>query len=531
MGAADSTGVGSVKTIFQGSLKDMPMVGLLQSLELGSKSAAVHIRAQGRDGTVYVRGGQPVDAWFGQATGEEALLRMLDTRKGTFRVEFGDSHSIPDSISSPLTMLLLEGARRSDHRVLLEPKLPPHKVHLESVGTDVDTFDPVALELLATCNGTVTRDDLIDASVDALAAYETLARLWEEGSIRAVEPDTDDDAISRSNPVFPSSVTAQLRALQEKAELSSPEVPVVKAASVWWKSKAAIAAAVTGVGLLAAGVAFVLPGGDELAVDEAGLAEPVQQASVVPESPPPVPCPQGMVGVHGKDGQSSFCIDATEVTVAQYESCVERGTCARARGTSTWPQGQTGAWDWDREQRIYSKLCNARRNGRDDHPVNCVSWEQANAYCGWLGRTLPSEQQWELAARGAEGRTYPWGNDPVAATTGNFCGPECRQWRQSRGLSPGAVISDQDDGHAETAPVGSFLEGATRSGIYDLAGNVAEWTSTSVEGEGGAPDYVMRGGAFDSADAKLALATTRVLMPGDVHPHSAGFRCVATPAE
>jgi formylglycine-generating enzyme required for sulfatase activity len=142
-----------------------------------------------------------------------------------------------------------------------------------------------------------------------------------------------------------------------------------------------------------------------------------------------------------------------------------------------------------------------------DHPVVNVSWYDAMAYAAWLGGTLPTEAQWELAARGPEGRAYPWGSEKPT----RVC----------------AIFDDEsgDDGRAlSTSPVGSVPEGATPDGIHDLAGNVWEWCRD------GAPNArVLKGGSFCNAERYLASSTSNSLHP-EGSGNIVGFR-VAWPVE
>jgi formylglycine-generating enzyme required for sulfatase activity len=133
--------------------------------------------------------------------------------------------------------------------------------------------------------------------------------------------------------------------------------------------------------------------------------------------------------------------------------------------------------------------CTARRIDRQDHPANCVSWYQAELFCAWAGARLPTVQEWEFAAKGREGRVYPWGNQKPDATRANYCDVQCGK------LHPDWMWPDKtiDDGWAATAPVGKFPAGASRDGLLDLVGNAAQWTTTQTT----LPARQVRGGGWD----------------------------------
>ncbi|MBM4258871.1 MAG: formylglycine-generating enzyme family protein [Deltaproteobacteria bacterium] len=135
----------------------------------------------------------------------------------------------------------------------------------------------------------------------------------------------------------------------------------------------------------------------------------------------------------------TFQIDRTEVTVEAYRQCVN------ARGCSTPQADTTGRGS-----------CNWPLSGREKHPINCINWNQAEAYCAWVRKRLPTEVEWEKAARGTEGRVYPSGES----------------WDITK-----ANVAEAYDGFKDTAPVGSFPEGASPYGALDMAGNVWEWTA------------------------------------------------------
>jgi len=198
---------------------------------------------------------------------------------------------------------------------------------------------------------------------------------------------------------------------------------------------------------------------------------------------------------------SAFRIARFPMTNAQYRAfCTATGKSPPRH----WPEGEIPA-------------------GKENHPVVSVSWRDAEAFCTWIsGRIpkedggtvrLPTEAEWEFAARGPEGRTYPWGNEEPTADHANF----------------GAKVSD-------TTPVGSYPKGATPAGVHDLAGNVWEWCGDwyGPYGEADQRDpvgptkgvgRVLRGGSF-LIDARYLRAADRYYYPPESVIHSVGFRVV-----
>ncbi|MCZ7554697.1 MAG: SUMF1/EgtB/PvdO family nonheme iron enzyme, partial [Anaerolineales bacterium] len=204
--------------------------------------------------------------------------------------------------------------------------------------------------------------------------------------------------------------------------------------------------------------------------------------------------------------RSEVCLDAfwigqTEVTNAQYQACVQAGAC--------------------------SPLKDRRYAGNDNHPVVSVDWFQARDYAAWVGGALPSEAQWEYAARGPQGLQYPWGEE-VDENRLNYCDANCaNEWRHAA----------YDDGYAQTAPVGSFPAGASWVGALDLSGNVWEWTSTLYQGYpyragDGREDpasagwgRVLRGGSWTDGRFNARAADRLWLQPSTTDFHY-GFRIV-----
>jgi formylglycine-generating enzyme required for sulfatase activity len=218
---------------------------------------------------------------------------------------------------------------------------------------------------------------------------------------------------------------------------------------------------------------------------------------------------------------ASYGMDRTEVTVGAFDRCVRAGACDTALVALATPQ-----------------------LGGATQPIVGVSWEQARAYCHWVGGRLPTEAEWERAARGHDGRTFPWGSvwDPRRANHGSLDPTQIR-------LSA-TGCSDATDGFAFTAPVGSYPDGASPDGLLDMAGNAWEWVSdffheadshvwhesASRYPESSAPvqiaptganhgaGHVIRGGGYDFPAFALR-STFRWRAGSGERSLSVGFRC------
>jgi formylglycine-generating enzyme required for sulfatase activity len=195
----------------------------------------------------------------------------------------------------------------------------------------------------------------------------------------------------------------------------------------------------------------------------------------------------------------AYWIDQTEVTQEMYARCVEEGQCKEP----------------------------SCANSGENYPVICVSWKSANDYCTWAGRQLPTEAQWEKAARGTDGRLYPWGNAPASCeyavindgSGSGFCGQGNRVWA-----------------------VGSKPKGASPYGALDMAGNAWEWVAdwyaedyyqnsprnNPTGPETGRYRIVRGGGEYDYYWYDVRAAT-RVPSRVSWRDLNLGFRCAATP--
>jgi serine/threonine-protein kinase len=215
--------------------------------------------------------------------------------------------------------------------------------------------------------------------------------------------------------------------------------------------------------------------------------------------------------------QPSFWIGKTDVTVKAFETCAAAGACNASLLTREYPNLPAGVCNW--------------KEGRLDHPMNCLSWNEAEAFCVWVGGQLPTSEQWEFAARSGKNNIYPWGDQPVGPELTNYCDVQCpkmmTQKDEKRAEEAGSVDTDHDDGYAGTSPVGAFPKGATEWGLLDMAGNVAQWTRTDFPVERDDTQILkeIRGGSFMNAPVMLRT-TDRRGRAAEVRFGAVGFRCV-----
>jgi eukaryotic-like serine/threonine-protein kinase len=219
---------------------------------------------------------------------------------------------------------------------------------------------------------------------------------------------------------------------------------------------------------------------------------------------------------------NGFCLDMTEVQVGEYKQCVTAKACAPPSSEVVW------AKITPEDRKLFSEACNGNKPERDDHPINCVTQDEARAYCQWANKRLPSEEEWEFAARGHESRLYPWGDEPPSAQRLNACGAECAKGALlgDRSLTP---LFEGSDGWETTAPTRSYPAGKTKEGVFDLAGNVAEWVSGKYcpyPGRDCSVEWrVARGGGWNSDLRDGVKAARREKNAHDARSADIGFRC------
>lgn len=199
---------------------------------------------------------------------------------------------------------------------------------------------------------------------------------------------------------------------------------------------------------------------------------------------------------------SSYYIDALEITNNQYRACVDARVCA--------PPSDSGAPD--ARYRV-SNYYNQAQYG--SYPVVRIRWEDAQTYCQWVGRRLPTEAEWEKAARGTDGRIFPWGN----------------AFENRR-------ANTEDGGGDQLRPVGSYPDGRSPYGVYDMAGNVWEYVadfysdtyyydapSRDPQGPNTGSVHVLRGGSYSDFKEYARVTNRGTPHTGSTRSGFRGFRC------
>jgi serine/threonine protein kinase len=324
---------------------------------------------------------------------------------------------------------------------------------------------------------------------EAGVALQSLELAW-PAAARAWSGGVDDTAYGRTTPSDPSALGPDAAAPTEGLNTSAPMLVGAPRESARPRARAW---AIPG-GL---GVAVTVVVG--LAWTRSALVPPPSTASsaATTASSATLEAPSDMRIV--RDGERTFALDRVEVSVERYRACVAAGACSDS-GARPGARDATPGPGFD-------ELCNARHPERAAHPINCVDRRQARAYCEWSGKRLPTEAEWDLAARGAEGRIYPWGDRAPAscemAVVSGLCARQPEPTRAVGSRSPQSL---------------------TPSGIADLSGNVWEWVDDEAESPGVG---VLRGGGWDYPAAR-ATTQARLTVPETHADVSDGFRCALT---
>ena len=214
----------------------------------------------------------------------------------------------------------------------------------------------------------------------------------------------------------------------------------------------------------------------------------------------------------------SYFFDITEVTVEAFEDCLEAGRCGDA----------ITAFDYDG--------CNLDPGGNSengDYPINCITWQQARDFCRWVGKRLPSEPEWEYAARGGhKDWKYPWGDKEADCSMAILCQIQIMEPQREKCSSK---ITMGGCGRQRTWPVKSRLP--NDYGLYDMIGNVEEWIQDCWHGDykkapsngkawttGDCEVRIRRGGAWDCREQRISVFSRAAEDTNGIRPEI-GFRC------
>jgi len=312
-------------------------------------------------------------------------------------------------------------------------------------------------------------------------------------SSQAVSPSVASAPGLFQNSMGPPSMASQMRTLLTGAQTTG--------VSQQQKLMFAIAGAVLLIAVIA-GIIWLTSSGDDTTVTQGPTADspeaPTKGPVAVPEGMVMVPGGKFTMGFDGSDDLSekpehvetmnAFFIDKTEVTVGDYYKFIK---AKNHRPPDGWSQ------NWKK---------GAFRDGEERQPVAGVSWFDAKEYAEWAGKRLPTEKEWEYAARGTDKRLYPWGND-FDASRANLA----------------------DSQKSGPVAVGSYPNGKSPYAALDMAGNVAEWTDSDsfrYPGSKATPKAgkIVRGGSF-RASKIYAMTTTRTAVLGNRILPDVGFRC------
>jgi formylglycine-generating enzyme required for sulfatase activity len=191
-----------------------------------------------------------------------------------------------------------------------------------------------------------------------------------------------------------------------------------------------------------------------------------------------------------------YYMDKHEVTAGDYEKCVNAKSCSKLNSGS---------------------ICNNGNSRKSNHPINCVNWNQADNFCKWAGKRLPTEAEWEKAARGTDGRIYPWGNE-------FDCNKSCNSVKPCN--------------HNSTCTAGSIPADMSPFGAMDMGGNVWEWVadwygagyfkispSNNPRGASSGKYRVLRGGSWGVSHPEILRVSYRFWINPTANNWDWGFRC------
>ncbi|MEO8180690.1 MAG: SUMF1/EgtB/PvdO family nonheme iron enzyme [Deltaproteobacteria bacterium] len=491
---------------FSGSLDSLALAELIQTIDYGRKEAQIRVDHDDEQSHVWCEQGQVIDARSGPLVGAAALYRLLSLRHGRVYARFVRAERVR-TIHASTAALLLEAAKRYDECRELRARIGDTSAVyvLSSTAWAAEAQLPAETwRMLRAFDGLSSVERVVSTrtapeletltEIESLLARGLLAPLPSPSPQQLpLSPEPAAHTESSDSPessVLP--VAASLR-----ARLTQPG-PVRRRL---WLSAAAGAGAVA----LAFAIGFwsvrpqraperaVASANDWAAAASAGNCPPalarIAGGPLLSERRT-LPAAEGAL----EPRSAPFCLGRSEVTVAEFEACVAASGCEPVERDPDAAANNPGS----APAAPAAFECNFGRAGRERHPINCVSFPQAQRFCAWRGGRLPSEAEWEYAAE--------------------------------------QVTPDPRESHPGTLPVSSFPAGGNSEGVLDLLGNVAEWTTGHVglrsvaDGDdSGSQLYAVLGGGLQPGANRLGSRAGRIYMSANALGRHVGFRCAFDP--
>lgn len=460
--------------VLSGNLESMAVAELIQTIQYGRKDAHIRIEHDGAHSHIWCMEGDVIDARSGKLVGAPAVYRLLSLRYGRLQADFSKVMR-PRTIEASTQALMLESAKRYDECRALRERIgdmTARYVQSPTAITGEALLDPAQREVLRAFDGTRDVETVVrESALPDLETLGTIARLCAENWIRLETAEAKADVTLPSPAQPPASSRRGLQisvvpfAASLRARLSEP----VNTRRWIWAGLLTGAAALPlafAIGFWSARrqAAQVAPQETVAAPRAAavGLAPAVCGAEMALIQPPSEAAEGGDGSLH------PYCLGTREVTTGQYAACVAAGKCQAAQ--SDFDPAAAAAAEPSSDPLAH---CNTGRPGHERHPMNCVTFRQAEEYCAWRGGRLPTESEWEFAAK------------------------------QSAG-----------------------------SALSDLLGGVSEWTSGRVAARNpSAPNdtsndlYVVLGGGLSQAAGTRNARPTRLYMNASTQGRAVGFRC------
>jgi formylglycine-generating enzyme required for sulfatase activity len=543
---------------FSGDLADMGVADLLQTIHMGRKDARITVAHGGEASEIWCRAGRVVDAQSGTLTGEAAFYRILAVEQGSVIADFSPNERARRvQLSTP--RLLLKAASSTGMRARLLHRIGnPGQVF--RVATDVTArqaarFEADDLDVLSLFDGMRSLEEvLLLSGLPDARALELVARFREQNVIVPLEAGSTLET-SPDSPAPSSNITMSYRPFVASMAPEPVRLPpwLLACGAVLCSSLGAVSA------IIYANTSAFAPSPGPVAPAPAATSASAWPAAAAPLEAPRCVAPmlwiEGGSFTMGSDSKrpalslarpphrvtlGGFCMDPHEVTVGEYRACSDAGNCAPAHRTAHFAEASE-AGEAAAAGSQNGSLCNGGKPGREQHPINCVSHTQAAEYCRGRGGRLPTEAEWEFAARGNSSRAFPWGDEKPTRSHVNACGQECERWHALLGAKssePSGSAYAGDDGYAGTSPIGAFPNGKNPEGIQDLIGNVFEWTAGGLytydraptsdpKGPSDSESFVIRGGNFNSTLREFLDPALRFAMHRESYSPGVGFRCAA----